>query len=672
MNISAGNIQGNGTLRANSAAIYIELSDPSSCGSDFIASEVTFTSRSGHSGASFTIAGPGTLPKLQAVPKADKECQETRTGLEAERVSSVEKYFSSRLSRLEDRVSSILLSGSPDTSSDVAQSLADMERRLEDLTAAVKQVNVSKVASPDGGHQDVQPVVCERGMGDRVTETYPRYVITTDQTIQRQILCETQTDGGGWTVIQRRAAGDVDFYRDWTAYRKGFGSLTVDFWLGNEAIYNLTDTVSNEAIYNLTETLSNEAIYNLTKTVSKKVIYNLTETVSTESIYNLKDTVSKEAIYHLTDTASKEAIYNLKDTVSKEAIYNLPDTVGNEAIYHLTDTISNEVFYNLIDTVSNEAIYNLTDTVSNEAIYNLTGTVGNEAIYHLTDTISNEAIYNLTDTVGNEAIYNLTDTVSNEAIYNLTDTVSNEAIYNLTDTVSNEAIYNLTDTVSNEAIYNLTDTVSNEAIYNLTDTVSNEVIYNLTDTVGNEAIYNLTDTVRNELIFKVADTVSNEAIYNHTDMVSNEAIYNLTDTVSKEAIYNLTDTYPYELRIDFRVNGQEMFAEYSTFRIEDESDKYRLRLGSYSGTIGEKSSHGLSYSNNQQFTTFDRDNDESSGANCAVDRHGAWWYKSCANSNLNGIWLEKAWKGVSWYNGSTWLYPEFTELKIRRVRQQIG
>ncbi|KAK3727137.1 hypothetical protein RRG08_048235 [Elysia crispata] len=433
-----------------------------------------------------------------------------------------------------------------------------------------------------------QPVVCERGMGDRVTKTYPRYVITTDQTIQRQILCETQTDGGGWTVIQRRAAGDVDFYRDWTTYRKGFGSLTVDFWLGNEAIYNLTDTVSNEAIYNLTETLSNEAIYNLTKTVSKKVIYNLTETVSTESIYNLKDTVSKEAIYHLTDTASKEAIYNLKDTVSKEAIYNL------------------------------------------------------------TDTVSKEAIYNLTDTVSKEAIYNLTDTVSKEAIYNLTDTVSNEAIYNLTDTVSNEAIYNLTDTVSNEAIYNLTGTVSNQAIYNVTDLVSNKVNYNITDTVSNEAIYHLTDTV------------------------SKEAIYNLTDTVSNEVIYNVTDLYPYELRIDFRVNGQEMFAEYSMFRIEDESDKYRLRLGSYSGTIGEKSSHGLSLSNNQQFSTFDRDNDAQSVMNCAVSYHGAWWYNSCHNSNLNGIWLEKAPEGVSWYNGSTWLYPEFTELKIRRVRQQIG
>ena len=53
-----------------------------------------------------------------------------------------------------------------------------------------------------------QPVVCERSMGDVVTKTYPRYVITTDQTIQRQVLCETQTDGGGWIVIQVRPYND--------------------------------------------------------------------------------------------------------------------------------------------------------------------------------------------------------------------------------------------------------------------------------------------------------------------------------------------------------------------------------------------------------------------------------------------------------------------------------
>ena len=64
-------------------------------------------------------------------------------------------------------------------------------------------VNSSHCYSPP------QPVVCERGMGDDVTKTYPRYVITTDPTIQRQVLCETQTDGGGWTVIQVSRYKDI-------------------------------------------------------------------------------------------------------------------------------------------------------------------------------------------------------------------------------------------------------------------------------------------------------------------------------------------------------------------------------------------------------------------------------------------------------------------------------
>ncbi|RUS68811.1 hypothetical protein EGW08_023426, partial [Elysia chlorotica] len=61
-----------------------------------------------------------------------------------------------------------------------------------------------------------------------------------EPTINRSVLCDTETDGGGWIIFQRRVIGDWSFYRGWDAYVKGFGALSSDHWLGLDHVHRLT------------------------------------------------------------------------------------------------------------------------------------------------------------------------------------------------------------------------------------------------------------------------------------------------------------------------------------------------------------------------------------------------------------------------------------------------
>ncbi|XP_059176583.1 techylectin-5A-like [Physella acuta] len=100
---------------------------------------------------------------------------------------------------------------------------------------------------PDGSISDTDIVYClgnsDLSLGP--SSNNPRPVVTLSSGLQ--VMCDTETDGGGWIIFQRRVSGTVDFFRNWADYKKGFGDFTSgNFYLGNENIHVLTSKATTE------------------------------------------------------------------------------------------------------------------------------------------------------------------------------------------------------------------------------------------------------------------------------------------------------------------------------------------------------------------------------------------------------------------------------------------
>ncbi|XP_073844029.1 fibrinogen-like protein 1 [Musca autumnalis] len=63
------------------------------------------------------------------------------------------------------------------------------------------------------------------------------------------VACDLNTDDGGWTIIQRRDKGLMDFNQNWTSYVEGFGELNGDFFIGLETLHYLTTAKGPQELY---------------------------------------------------------------------------------------------------------------------------------------------------------------------------------------------------------------------------------------------------------------------------------------------------------------------------------------------------------------------------------------------------------------------------------------
>lgn len=119
----------------------------------------------------------------------------------------------------------------------------------------------------------------------------------------------------------------------------------------------------------------------------------------------------------------------------------------------------------------------------------------------------------------------------------------------------------------------------------------------------------------------------------------------------------LTSSGKYELRVDLvNTKNKKTYAVYKTFVVGDENSKFKLTIGDYTGTAGNK----MNYNNGKSFSTKDRDND-SRRDNCAtIYNIGPWWNDNCSYVSLN-LNLKKS--------KMRWLAFDFikAEMKIRKI-----
>lgn len=115
--------------------------------------------------------------------------------------------------------------------------LVEVERLRHSLIPPIVQPT-EEVQTP---HDEARSCADLQVRGNIVNDVYT--IVPKGTSEQFNVYCDFRTDGGGWTVIQRR--GDYgepreNFTQGWDAYKSGFGDLLREFWLGNEKISQLT------------------------------------------------------------------------------------------------------------------------------------------------------------------------------------------------------------------------------------------------------------------------------------------------------------------------------------------------------------------------------------------------------------------------------------------------
>lgn len=99
-----------------------------------------------------------------------------------------------------------------------------------------------------------------------------------------------------WVLVQRRKDGSVNFFRDWEDYKKGFGNLDGEFWIGNDNLHYLTNQAETQLQVELqtwdTPQTSYHAFYSNVRVASEADLYRLHVSGFRDDISNAGDSLT--------------------------------------------------------------------------------------------------------------------------------------------------------------------------------------------------------------------------------------------------------------------------------------------------------------------------------------------------------------------------------------------
>ncbi|XP_077990887.1 uncharacterized protein LOC144445219 [Glandiceps talaboti] len=516
-----------------------------------------------------------------------------------------------------------------------APSRAALKQLIDDLTLTIDELNtkvedLSNCVSCEGGTTLTGDERDCSEISQKVSTSGVYSVKPKGGSESFEVYCDMDTGTGGWTVFQRRQDGTEVFYRDWNHYREGFGDLDSEFWLGNEKIYQLTSDLGThyQLMIELEDWEGNirYAYYDNFRVGDGHSKYKLsvgpysgTAVVWVEFLPFWK--LSSDRRYTCSALPTNVQIIpppgKHKVSISRLRIEALQ--LGNMAMFVLL-----LAYLFLCPSLSHQGAPSRADL--KELIDDLTKRMDEQ------DNMIDELNMKMEDQ--NETIAALSSCITCEGC---TLTGDERDCSEISQKVSTSGVYSVKPKGGSESF----------EVYCDMDTGTGGWTVFQRRQDGTEDFYRDWNRYREGF-----GDLDNEF------WLGNEKIYQLTSDFSTH----------YQLMVELEDwEGNIKYAFYDNFRVGDSDSKYKLSVGQYSGTAGDS----LTYHNGMQFSTMDADHDAYS-SNCAVKYHGAWWYKSCHNSNLNGKYLHGTTTeyatSVTWYHWKKHYYSfKRSEMKVKSM-----